>query len=303
MQAQGQLITLRDGSEAKAVVAPELGGWLLRYARHFPKLGYVDGLYFSQEVVDRYPSQMYAGNPLLFPMVSFNHLPNLENHYSWEGKTYSLPQHGFARRSKWKVLEVQETRVSMVLTDSAETRAVYPFSFRCVVTCALANSRLEFRQSIENCGNEVMPFSAGIHPYLPVPITTSGKRNDCYVELPEARQVINKGDWASWTTEPFSERKLPVSQDVSGTLFLTDLAKREVSLLDTLSALRITLNFEESPRHRFLAIWSKSTNDPFYCLEPWTNLPNSFSRGSELVRLEPGERFEAGMWLRIEQTS
>ena len=96
MQAQGQLVTLREDSEAKAVVAPELGGWLLRYSRHFPKLGYVDALHFSQEVADRYPNQMYAGNPLLFPMVSFNHLPNRENHYLWQDKTYPLPQHGFA---------------------------------------------------------------------------------------------------------------------------------------------------------------------------------------------------------------
>src|ERR1041385_3021976 len=134
MQAQGQLITLREGSEAKAVIAPELGGWLLRYARHFPGLGYVDALHFSQEVLDRYPNQMYAGNPLLFPMVSFNHLPGQENHYPWNDKIYSLPQHGFARRSKWKVLEVQETRVSMALSDTGGTRTAFPFSFRCVVT-------------------------------------------------------------------------------------------------------------------------------------------------------------------------
>ena len=102
MQAQGQLVTLRDSSGAKAVVAPDLGAWLLRYTRHLPELGFVEGLYFSQEVVDRYPNQMYAGNPLLFPQVSYSHLPGKEHHYQINGQVYSLPQHGFARRSKWR---------------------------------------------------------------------------------------------------------------------------------------------------------------------------------------------------------
>ncbi|HEV8542263.1 MAG TPA: hypothetical protein VGR78_07725 [Verrucomicrobiae bacterium] len=299
MQAQGQLITLREGAEAKVLIAPELGGWLLRYARHFPKLGYVDALHFSQEVVDRYPNQMYAGNPLLFPMVSFNHLADQENHYPWEGHIYPLPQHGFARRSKWKVMEVQESRVSMVLTDTAATRAPYPFSFRCMVNYQLSNSRLEFQQTIENCGKEVMPFSTGIHPYFPVPITSDGERANCFVELPAAQQVIPGANWESWSTKEFSRRHLPVSEDVSGTLFLTDLAKPEVSLVDPVSGLRITLSFEGAPKHRFLAIWSKSPEDPFYCLEPWSALPNSFSRATELLRLEPGEKFEASIWLEI----
>ncbi|MGZ8939325.1 MAG: aldose epimerase family protein, partial [Limisphaerales bacterium] len=168
MQAQAQLITLRDGSGAKAVVAPELGAWLLRYTPHLPELGYVDALYFAQEVVDRYPNQMYAGNPLLFPQVSFSHLPGEEHHYKFQGKTFALPQHGFARRSKWKVVGVNESRVAMELTDSDETRRAYPFSFRANVSYELREGRLHYRQTVENCGKSEMPFSTGIHPYLSV---------------------------------------------------------------------------------------------------------------------------------------
>src|SRR5688500_18879529 len=169
MQALGQLITLRDGSDAKAVIAPELGAWLLRYSRHLPGLGYVDALYFAQEIVDRYPNQMYAGNPLLFPQVSFSHLPGKEHHYEIDGKTFALPQHGFARRSKWKVIDWSESRVTMELLDSDATRGAYPFAFRSEVTYELGDGRLNFRQLVENRGDVVMPFSTGIHPYLPVP--------------------------------------------------------------------------------------------------------------------------------------
>ena len=75
------LVQLSDSEGGLAVVAPELGGWLLRYARTMPEHGCVDALHFSQAVVDRYPKEMCAGNPILFPLVSFNHLPGQDHHY------------------------------------------------------------------------------------------------------------------------------------------------------------------------------------------------------------------------------
>ena len=301
MQGQGQLVTLRDGAEAKALVAPELGGWLLRYSRHLPVFGYVDALHFGQDVVDRYPNQMYAGNPLLFPQVSFTHIQGQEHHYQWQGQTYALPQHGFARRSRWRVVAVDDLAVLMELTDSAETRQSYPFRFRARVRYSLQNGGLHFEQTVENTGDRVLPFSTGIHPYLPVPIVSGGRRNDCYVELPAARAITEHNQWESWTAADFPAQRLPVSEDVSGTLLLTDLQEPKVSLVDPKAKLRIVLDWTGAPRHRFLAIWSKNTADPFYCVEPWTALPNSFSRKeSELTLLPPGETFRAAMRLAVE---
>jgi galactose mutarotase-like enzyme len=300
MQAQGQLITLRDSSGAKAVIAPELGAWLLRYTKHLPDLGYVEALHFSQEVVERYPNQMYAGNPLLFPQVSFSHLPGKEHHYQWKGQTFALPQHGFARRSKWKVAGVNESRVVMELSDSAETRKAYPFSFSARVTYELREGRLHYSQVVENRDEGAMPFSTGIHPYFQVPITPASDRNECFLELPSARRVVTDDDWRTWRSEEFASKKLPVREDVSGTLFLTDLATPEISLVDPEAAVKITLNFAQAPSHRYVALWSKSTSDPFYCIEPWTALPNSLNRKkSELIELSPGAKFEAGMWFNV----
>ena len=45
---------LNSPDGALAVIAPELGGWLLRYARP-TKHGLVDALHFSQPIADRYP--------------------------------------------------------------------------------------------------------------------------------------------------------------------------------------------------------------------------------------------------------
>ena len=97
--ADKNLVVLTDPDGTTAVIAPELGGWLLRYARQTPKHGLVEALQFSQAVVDRYPREMYAGIPVLFPLVSNNRVGDQEHHYQWNGNVFEMPQHGFARRT------------------------------------------------------------------------------------------------------------------------------------------------------------------------------------------------------------
>jgi galactose mutarotase-like enzyme len=302
MQQQGQLVTLREGSEAKALIAPDLGGWLLRYTRHLPRHGYVDALHFSQEVVDRYPNKMYAGNPLLFPMVSFNSAAGREHHYEWQGRRFPMPQHGFARRQRWKTLRVSESSLLLELTDNPQTAQDYPFQFALRLLYELQEGRLLFRQTVENRSSVVMPFSTGIHPYFRVPLSAEGSRDRCYVELPAARRIHPHDHWTSWTAESCPARHLPVSEDVSGTLFLTDLAVPRVRLVDPNSRLSVTLDLSEAPAHRYIAFWAESTAQPYYCIEPWTALPNSFARQqTELTLLQPGEIFTAGLSLELEE--
>src|ERR1043166_7859033 len=89
--------TLVDSDGTTAVVAPELGAWLLRYARRMERHGLVEALHFSKAVVDRYPREMHAGIPVLFPLVSNNRVGEHEHHYEWSGSLYEMPRHGFAR--------------------------------------------------------------------------------------------------------------------------------------------------------------------------------------------------------------
>ncbi|MCF7765414.1 MAG: hypothetical protein K9N62_17230 [Verrucomicrobia bacterium] len=295
------LVQLSDSEGGLAVVAPELGGWLLRYARTMPEHGCVDALHFSQAVVDRYPKEMYAGNPILFPLVSFNHLPGQDHHYEWNGSVYSLPQHGFGRRSKWEVSAQSGSRVTMELRSSDATRVGYPFSFVQRVTYELVAGRLHCEQVVENSGDEPMPFSTGFHPYFAVPFTSKSQRSDCFVEVPDAKRMIPHERASSFSQKPFLSQNWSVQEDVSETLFLGGLKKREFVLVDPGSQLEVVFNFEEAPQHRFAALWSKSPKEPYFCVEPWTALPNSFTRARdrELILLEPKGTFRAAMWMEL----
>jgi galactose mutarotase-like enzyme len=296
-----KMITIADGSGATAVVAPELGGWLLRYTREVPKHGAVEAIHCSQAVIDRYPREMYSGNPVLFPLVSNNRVGEKEHHYEWNGRVHEMPQHGFARRLKWNVVSQTPDALTMELTDCESTRVNYPFAFRQRLTYRVAQGRLHWEQVVENTGGEPLPFSTGFHPYFQIPLTAKSERAACFIEIPEAKRLTPIGRFDRFAPKPFPGQNWSVQTDVVDTLFLTDLKKPELILVDPASELEVVYNFADAPQHRFVALWSKSPEMPFYCIEPWTALPNSFSRPKdhELIVLEPQKTFRAAMWIEL----
>ncbi len=292
-------LTGEDGS--RAMLAPELGGWLLRYSRPLSGHGDVEALHFDQAVVDRYPREMYAGNPVIFPICGPNHLAGRDHAYEWDGRAFELPQHGFARRSKWSVAELRADSVTMEHCDTEASRACYPFAFRHTIAVRLVAGRLHWEQVVENRSPQPMPFATGFHPYFNVPLTPGGRREGCFVVIPDCRRMRPVGKFDRFTGEPFPEQNWSVAADVADTLYLGGLARRELVLVDPGAALEVALNWDEAPHHRFAAIWSKSVESPFYCLEPWTALANAFTRrgDGELVLLDPGRTFRSAFWMEV----
>lgn len=295
-------VELRDGDRALAVVYPELGGWLTRYARRTTRHGLVDALHHDDAVVARYPDRMWAGNPVLFPHVSFNVANDKEGQYELNGRLIESPQHGFARRVPWRVTRQEEASVTLEVTDSERTRPSYPFAFRHELTYRLVDGRLEWEQLIENRDSQPLPFSTGFHPYLRVPLVPGGERNRCFVRLPRAKRFNPVGKGEQFFDEPFPEQNLGVGVDVSATLLLGEFAEREFALVDPAAGVEVVLNFAANPAYRFAALWSRSTTEPFYCLEPWTALPNSFGRpDGEVIVLPPGALFRATLWMDVRE--
>lgn len=294
MNPTDNVIHLSDAL-AKAEVRPSLGGWLTRYARQVGELGLVEVIHQDSEVEARYPREMWAGNPILFPLVSFNHLPGADHHYEWNGLRFPLPQHGFARRTPWKVIDQTEASVTVELANDEATLPVYPWNFTCRLTYALRNGRLHAHHEVINRSDSPMPFSLGIHPYLRVP----GPRSECVVRCPRATRFNPVGRSEEYFTEPFPSCDLPLDRDYNATIQLGDFARNECQLVNTANGLALTLNWEEAPVFHRMALWSRTPRDPFFCIEPWSALPNSFSRAEpgEVTVLAPGASWTAGWWL------
>ena len=199
-----------------------------------------------------------------------------------------------------RVTAVTRGSVTCELTDSEATRPSYPFKFRHQVTYELVDGRLSLVQRVENLDARPLPFSTGIHPYLNLPLGRESRRDDCWVRLPRCRRFNPIGQCESFFTEPVAAQRWPVSRDVSGTVFLGDFTELELTLVDPVLGAEVAVNFAQAPAYRYAALWSRSVDAPFYCLEPWTALPNSFGRADgELSILPVGGAFDARLWLEI----
>jgi galactose mutarotase-like enzyme len=286
-------------AEARFTVHPELGGWLTQYSREVTDRGWIDVLHADAAAVARYPKEMWAGNPILFPLIAYNHLPGADHHYAWGGQRFPLPQHGFARRLPWTVVATTAAGVTLELTDTDETRAVYPFRFVHRLTYWLEGGRLHAEHQVINRDSVPLPFGLGIHPYLRLPVSPGGRRDDCCIRIPRATRYHPVGRAEGFFTEPFPAQDLSVAGDFSGTMFLGELESPELRLIDPVGRLATVLNWADAPSFRKVALWSRTPQESFFCLEPWTGLPNAFTRAEpgELIQLAPGATWSARWWL------
>ena len=65
-------------------------------------------------------------SPLLFPVVgNFR-----DKQYRYQGKTYTMKQHGFAREKEFSLVSRTENELWLAIEDDPETYSQYPFRFR-----------------------------------------------------------------------------------------------------------------------------------------------------------------------------
>jgi len=133
-------------------VVPERGGLVTGWRCGGQEILYFDAARFAD------PSKSVRGGiPVLFPICGG--LPDSP-----------LPQHGFARDQSWQLRELSNgTGVRLILSDNAETRALYPHAFGLTLELRLEPAALAITALVENRGSQdVMPFSLGLHPYFNV---------------------------------------------------------------------------------------------------------------------------------------
>jgi galactose mutarotase-like enzyme len=104
--------------------------------------------------------------PLLFPIVG----RLAGDSYRLGDRNYQLPQHGFARRKTFTLIEQAPGALTLRLAADKETRAAYPFDFQLDVSFQIRGPRLEVAVTVANLGERDMPFSFGFHPAFAWPL-------------------------------------------------------------------------------------------------------------------------------------
>lgn len=218
-------------------------------------------------MTDADPAFWTGRAPILFPIVGALN----GDTYRVEGREYSLPKHGFARRMLFEVVEVAAHRATLRLTDSEATLAVYPWRFSLDISFILSGATLSIEVAVGNPGDAALPASFGFHPAFAWPLPYDRDRADHRI-LFEA----DEGPLRSLTPEGLIRPEDRPSPLDGRTLKLADeLFTDDALIWDPVASRRVTYGGSDGPQLAvdfpdtgMLGIWTKP-GAHYVCIEPW----------------------------------
>jgi galactose mutarotase-like enzyme len=248
----------------------------------------------AEWMTDGDPAFWTGHAPLLFPIVG----SLAGDCYRLGGGTWSLPRHGFARRSVFELAERRADHARFRLSDSAETRAVYPFAFTLDMAFGVVGMTLEMAATVTNPGRETLPFSFGYHPAFAWPLPGGADKGAHTLAFAQdepqpVRRVSRECGLVLPETEatPVRGRELALNEDLfrADAVIWDHLSSRALTY-SAQGGGRLDIAFPDSPS---LGLW-QVPGARYLCIEPWQGHadPQGFSGDFRdkpgVVALEPG---------------
>lgn len=224
-------------------------------------------------------------SPVLFPIVG-----GLKDEtYFYEGKSYHLPRHGFARDMDFEVEESAENRAVFSLTYTEETLLKYPFRFKLVLAYELKGSALSCTYHVSNLDDQNMFFSIGGHPAFAVPLNGNGNYNDYQLHFNNDESITFHqiednliSDQTTTLSLPDGDLKLEHELFYQDALVFKNLKSTQIDLKNSLDDHGLSFEFED---FQFFGIWSAKDAD-FVCLEPWCGVADGINHNQQLTDKE-----------------
>lgn len=235
--------------------------------------------------------------PVLFPFIC-----NTDSKkYTYEGQTYSLANHGFARDSEFELASSDSGSAEFLLKSNAETLKLYPFEFELRIRYTMAGNKLTVSYTVKNTDKKDMYFFIGGHPAFNVPMDGESF-DDYFVEYEKPETVIQE---FKGKTAVIADNTAKVS--LSHELFANDVFMKDapnsswIALVSEKTGRKIKLNYDPKG---CIAVWSSYFEDKavteqakFVCLEPWSSVPvycdkeEDITKMSHAIKLAPEKEY------------
>ncbi|MCC5891510.1 aldose 1-epimerase family protein [Exiguobacterium sp.] len=241
--------------------------------------------------------------PILFPFVG----RLLDDRYLYDGSTYTMSQHGFARDELFELVASSDTHARFKLQATTETRTHYPFQFELFVEYRLIGEELTITYHVHNRDDVPLPFSIGGHPAFNIPFA-GGAFEDYTIDFGETRpldRLLLEGPYLTGAYQPLGERRyIPLTHSLFDQDALIFENVEYAALRHEPTGRAIVM---ECPSFTHFGIWSPPKSDaPFVCLEPWfghadyTGHRKDIRQKEDMQLLAPNETFEATYTLYLE---
>lgn len=254
-------ITLRRGSMTATVRT--LGAELISLTKN------------GREYLWQADPKYWAGqSPLLFPNCG-----NFWNGtYRYDGNSYQLEKHGFARRMEFSTVNRTETEVTLGIHSTDETMKVYPFPFFLFVTYRLGESDIQVEWFVRNEGDKDMYFSIGAHPAFFLPDADPDESVRGYFQFNTAEPIEYLIPTEKGCIDADNPKRLEL--DAEGMMPITAhtfdcdtyvIEARDITQCTLLSAERVPFLAVDF-KMPVLSLWSPTVQHPdcpFVAIEPW----------------------------------
>lgn len=246
------------------------------------------------------PEYWAKHSPVLFPIVGT--LKN--NTYLFNGKSYNLPRHGFAREKEFTVKAQTDTSIVFSLLADEKSLEAYPFRFELEITYALEEKTLRIDYRISNLSEGTMPFSIGAHPAFALSgdfsnysLKFSQPESPAY-SLLDGNGLVSK-----------DKNLLPIENGIlslnyglfeNDALIFKTLESRSLEILENDIPI-LEIGFEKFPH---LGLWTMQ-NAPFLCIEPWQGYADvsdhngNISDKEGIINLPEGKDYNLGFSIKI----
>lgn len=231
--------------------------------------------------------------PVLFPIVG----RLKENRFVFNGNSYALSQHGFARDLDFEVAEQGSDFIVFELRSGSETLKTYPFDFIFRIAYRLDRDCLSCTYTVINPSPQPLWFSVGAHPGFNCPLQPGEQFEDYYLEFEKEDLYCTGLDNGLRSAANYklilSNKRLclePGLFDRDALVFENGQINR-ISLGSLRSGHKITLLCEGWP---YFGIWTKKGCRNFICLEPWYGIADRVDAGGELTQKDGMMLLEAG---------
>lgn len=237
-------------------------------------------------------------SPVLFPIVG----TLKDNQYFFEGQSYELSRHGFAREKRFSVKSQTSSAITFELQQDENTLKVFPFHFSFSIIYTLEQSRLSVSYLVQNQANEAMCFSVGGHPAFKLPIANELAYEDYFLLFNKTEHAgkwpISSAGLIETSSLPFFDNtnRLPLAKSLfyKDALVFKNLLSDEVQVRSDKHPSGFTFSFGGFP---YLGIWAAKDAD-FICIEPWCGIADGVNTNQEfkekegVITLPTGENFE-----------
>ena len=224
-----------------------------------------------------------------------------EKSYTFQGKTYHMDIHGFAKDTEFQYQPSGEDELVFVMEDSEETLQQYPFHFSFEVRYKLTGKTLQVQYAVENRDSKTMYFGVGGHPGFNVPMEEGLAFHDYVLEFFKSCSPSR----VLFSQECFVEGSAPYILDkdkeirLRHNLFDEDAivlegTSGEVTLHSEKGKKGVKMSYQDMP---YVGFWHMPCTDaPYVCIEPWSSLPSrqgiteDLEKQENLISLEAGKK-------------